>query len=70
MKIEIKNRYDGSVIYTGEFETLLLAVEEAVKKGANLVGAIRGRLDRSWSVLRLTRSIACGTGSTCHFQPI
>jgi len=39
MKIEIRNKYNDSIIYTGEFETLLVAVEEAVKKGADLHGA-------------------------------
>lgn len=39
MKIEIKNRYDDSIIYSGECETLLFAVEEAVRNGADLRGA-------------------------------
>jgi hypothetical protein len=39
MKIEIRLRYDGSVLHSGEYETLRRAVEAAVKQGANLVGA-------------------------------
>jgi hypothetical protein len=39
MHIQIKNRYDESVIFEGEFETLLLSVEEAVRKNANLYDA-------------------------------
>jgi hypothetical protein len=44
MQIQIKNRWDGSVIFEGEFESLMHAVTEAVSKGksladANLAGA-------------------------------
>ncbi len=44
MRIQFKNRWTGAVIYEGEFESFLLAVEEAVAKkidlrGANLRGA-------------------------------
>ena len=41
MKIEIKNRYDGSVIYSHECEgnTIKKTVEKAVKENANLENA-------------------------------
>ena len=39
MLIQIKTRWDDSVIFEGEFESLLLAVEEAVRKNVNLYGA-------------------------------
>ena len=37
--MEIKNRYDGSVIYSGEALTMTELLENAVKDGANLEGA-------------------------------
>ena len=40
MKIEIKSRYNSTTIFTAEAESLLLAVEAAVKSGANLSGAV------------------------------
>ena len=36
MKYEIKHRFTGSVIFETEADSLKLAVELAVKKGANL----------------------------------
>ena len=42
MKIEIKSRYDESVIYSGEFDSLKSALVEAVKVKANLYGANLG----------------------------
>ena len=39
MKIEIKSRYNSTTIFTAEAESLLLAVEAAVKSGANLTRA-------------------------------
>jgi len=36
MKIEIKNRYDGRLIFSGAFESLLLAVEEAARERISL----------------------------------
>jgi hypothetical protein len=39
MKIEIKSWRDGRVIFAGEFESLLLAVEEAVRKKIDLRSA-------------------------------
>jgi hypothetical protein len=39
MKIEIKSRLSGSVLFSIETENLRLAVEAAVKSGANLSGA-------------------------------
>jgi Family of unknown function (DUF5758)/Pentapeptide repeats (8 copies) len=43
MKIEIKNRYDGTIIIAGEYENVREAVLAATKNGANLYGAnLRG----------------------------
>ena len=43
MKIQIKNCFDDSVIFEGEFENLAEAVVQAVSKSANLGGAdLRG----------------------------
>jgi hypothetical protein len=43
MKVEIKNRWNGEVLYSGEHASLKEAVEAAVKAGANLAGAnLRG----------------------------
>ena len=43
MKIEIKSWYDGHVIFAGEFGSLKLAVEAAVKSGSDLSGSnLRG----------------------------
>ena len=39
MKIEIKSRWTGSVLFSIETESIKLAVEAAVKTGANLSGA-------------------------------
>ena len=39
MKIEIKSRYDGAVLFALEIGSLKLAVEAAVASGANLSGA-------------------------------
>ena len=39
MKIQIKNHYNDSIIFEGEFESLLQAVEEAVRKNVCLDGA-------------------------------
>ena len=39
MKFEIKSWIDGGILFSIETETLKLAVEEAVKSGANLEGA-------------------------------
>ena len=43
MKIQIKNRYNDSVIFEGEFENLRQAVETAVKNKVNLSEATLGR---------------------------
>jgi hypothetical protein len=37
--IEIKNRWDGSTIYSADVESMRAALEKAVKAGANLYGA-------------------------------
>ena len=39
MKIEIKSRWDSTVLFTAEAASLLLAVQAAIKSGANLSGA-------------------------------
>ena len=39
MPIEIKGRFTGSVLYSGEHDSLKITVEAAVKAGANLTGA-------------------------------
>ena len=39
MKIEIKHRFTGKVLFDGEFATLALAVVAAVAAGADLIGA-------------------------------
>ena len=43
MKFEIKNRFNGSILFSGEFGSLKLCVIAAVSSGANLQGAnLRG----------------------------
>ena len=42
MKIEIKNRFSGAVLFGVEAESWRVAVEIAVKQGANLGGANLG----------------------------
>ncbi len=42
MKFEIKSRFDSSILFSVETETLKLAVELGVKSGANLEGAYLG----------------------------
>ena len=42
MKIEIKHRFNGAVLFEGDFESLKLAVVAAVKGGADLGGANLG----------------------------
>ena len=39
MKYEIKNRWDGKIIYADEAESFSLLLQAAVKAGANLSGA-------------------------------
>jgi len=39
MQIQIRHRYTSAVLFEGEFETLAKALEEAVRKRANLAGA-------------------------------
>ena len=39
MKFEIKNRFDGSVIFSQETSSMKVCVEAAIKYGANLSGA-------------------------------
>ena len=39
MKVEIKNRWNGEVLYSGEYASLKEAVEAVVKAGANLCDA-------------------------------
>ena len=39
MKFEIKHRFNGSVLFSGEFSSLKLCVEAAVSQGADLRGA-------------------------------
>jgi hypothetical protein len=39
MKIEIKSRWDASVLFSVETDSLKLAVEAAIKSGAYLAGA-------------------------------
>jgi len=39
MKVEIKHRFNGSVLFSLECESLKICVEAAVKAGANLAGA-------------------------------
>ena len=51
MKIEIKNRFSGSVLFSVETKTLKLAVEAAVKSGADLSGAYLSRADLSGAYL-------------------
>ena len=40
MKIEIKHRITGTVLFAGEYESWRLAAEAAVRSGANLSGAM------------------------------
>jgi len=39
MKFEIKSRWDGSILFSGEFGNIRLCIEAAVKSGAYLSGA-------------------------------
>ena len=47
MKIEIKSRWDASVLFSIEAENVKLTVEAAVKSGANLYGADLSRANLS-----------------------
>jgi len=47
MKIEIKHRFMGKIIYEGEHEYVRAAVVAAVKSGADLSGADLSRADLS-----------------------
>ena len=47
MKLEIKNRWDGSIIYRDEAASFRALVEAAVKSGADLSGADLSRADLS-----------------------
>ena len=52
MKIEIKSRWNASILFSIETETLKLALEAAVKKGADLRGAdLRGARNDFFSLL-------------------
>ena len=42
MKIEIKNRFDGKVMFGGEYENIKVCVKAAVNAKADLVGADLG----------------------------
>ena len=42
MKIEIKNRFDGKVMFVGEYENIKVCVKAAVNAKADLVGADLG----------------------------
>ncbi len=75
MKFEIKHRFTGSVLFTIETETMRLALEAAVKSGANLRGAkIRGGitvtqaplqvLGLTWTVIIWDRHMQIG----CEFH--
>lgn len=46
--IQIRNRWDNSVIFEGEFGSLRLAVEEAVRRGISLRGANLSGAKISW----------------------
>jgi uncharacterized protein YjbI with pentapeptide repeats len=52
MKFEIKSRWDSSVLFAVETETLKLALELAVKQGAYLKGAYLGGADLRGAYLR------------------
>ena len=56
MKIEIKSWYNGSILFSGEFGSLKLCIEAALKSraylsGANLSGANLSRADLSGAYL-------------------
>lgn len=52
MKFEIKNRFDGAVIFTTETESWKLAVEAAVRRGIDLRGSNLSGSNLSGSNLR------------------
>ena len=39
MKVQIKLKFTEKILFEGEYDSQKIAVEEAVKKGANLEGA-------------------------------
>ena len=47
MKIEIKSRWDSTILFTAEAASLLLALQAAIKSRANLSGANLSRADLS-----------------------
>jgi len=47
MKIEIRHRYSGSVLFSGEFGSMKLCVEAAVKANTDLIGAALSGVDLS-----------------------
>ena len=48
MLVTIKHRRTAAVLFEGEFETLLSALQEAIRKGANLMGANLVGSRRRW----------------------
>ena len=54
MKFQIKNRFDSSVIFECEAESFGIAVELAIKAGANLSRANLSRADLSGADLSFT----------------
>ena len=68
MKFEIKHRWRGEVIFTAEVGNLRLAVEAAVKKGADLTGADLTGADLTGAYLTgadLTGADLTGANLTC-----
>jgi hypothetical protein len=47
VKIEIKSRWDSTILFTAEAASLLLALQAAIKSGANLSGANLSRANLS-----------------------
>jgi len=52
MKVEIKNRFNGNILFSGEFESLRLTVEAAIKTSADLRSADLRSADLRYANLR------------------
>lgn len=51
MKIEIKSRWDGRILFSAETESIKMALEAAVKSKAVLTGAVLTGADLTRAVL-------------------
>jgi len=67
MKFQIKNRFDSSVIFECEAESFGIAVELAIKAGANLSRANLSRADLSGADLSRADLSGADLSFTCIF---